>query len=575
MDKKSNDINLDALNRLTNGQIFFAQRWWELLDNGTHENHHLRSLNLHGSLIELLNVCRGVLDKTMYKWHLQNIVNETRALLKSDPVIQNQAKSYFNMLIKALNAIPNQDNQVYKLAIQLKYAIHYIKQRYLKWVIIELAKQIKGNDLEKIDKLVNCLVSELIQLGWSTHSLYSIVNKADFYKQNYWRSLLFGFLRKKDSYYCMIKVTQEVNENYLKACELVDLKILKGKDILESFPAIQVSEETYYYTETVNALDLNSAMDLCMQEYGRKIDMLKFYGYRIPPISSGSIFLPSNNKFYPNVKLPKFKSMLTNAILEKPLEIATKLNEEPSTLLQRVYRYYRQAEESSSEESCFLNIWVALESFTKTNEYSDNESDFSPIRDNVSAVVASGYIFNLVRYFLADCLRCDIDVSQILTLTGNTHKDTANLLSVLLDSTKNTILKQECERKNTLLGYRCEVLITLLSTPQNVKNKLKEHHLRVQYHLQRIYRVRNSIVHSANHGDNNLELLIKHLNSYLKSSVNVCAYHVKNNEARNFDEAFVLTKQNYDATIEILDDNTLISNKRVYKGILIDGALLI
>src|SRR5690606_4353450 len=120
--------------------------------------------------------------------------------------------------------------------------------------------------------------------------------------------------------------------------------------------------------------------------------------------------------------------------LEKPLEYAEMLPPKLQLNMQRVFRYCRQAEESPSAESCFLNIWVALESFTKTEKLENDESDFNKIEYNVSSSVSNGYIYNLVRYFLADCKRCRIPIENHISFTGNNHQDVNRFITVILDS---------------------------------------------------------------------------------------------------------------------------------------------
>ncbi|MBW8351752.1 hypothetical protein K0H71_20320, partial [Bacillus sp. IITD106] len=134
-------------------------------------------------------------------------------------------------------------------------------------------------------------------------------------------------------------------------------------------------------------------------------------------------------------------------------------------------------------------------------------------------------------------------------------------------------IMRDCESINVLLNYRFAKLIDLLRKPEEVGRKIKKHSQRVRWHLQRMYRVRNSIVHSANHENHNLELLIRHLNSYLRYTVNGAIFAVYRTSSSSFDEVFAMIKQNTEVTTEILKDNTLVGNKQLYLKFLVDGAL--
>lgn len=578
MDRKRNNSVIDPKGVLSEGEIFFAQRWWELLDISTHDNHYVNCLNLHIALVELRNVCKDILERETYKWHLESVVKETREIAKNDPVIQLHGKHYYSILIKSLQSTPKQEKEIYKLYLQLNLIVNYIESRYIKWLVVQLDKEIKGGDLRKIDSLVNCLVSELIYRGWSINTLFGLVKREDFYKTDYWRNFLVGFLKKEQKYVCLIKINTQISKEFIDACSCVGLNILDGSEVIRKYKRDglkgTISCESKYYVEKVEAYERNSAINKVLEQIVRKGDILRFYGYKLPEISKkATIISEEESDFAPGVQIPTFNNSLSPVPLEKPLKFASNLPPEPLNLMQKVYRQWRQAEESPSAESCFLNIWVSLESFTKTDEYSEKESDFIRIRDNVSSAVAIGYIFNLVRYFLADCKRCQVDLQDIMTLSDNTHLDTTKLVRVLLDSTKSSKLLSECRIKNTLLGYRCEQLIHLLGDPKKVSEKIQNHSRRVQWHLQRMYRVRNSIVHSANHDNQNLNLLIRHLNSYLRSTVNGSIFYLYKTNLTNFDEIFHTMKQNYEATVSLLDEGNIKDNIEMYLKILIDGAL--
>ena len=579
LEKRCNNAIIDPKGKLSNGQLYFVQRWWELLDHSTHDIHNVKCLNLHGVLIELLKVCQEVRERDTFKWHLRSLVDEARELLHDDPVIQQFAPSYFNILRRCLQNTPQQEKEIYKLSLQLSYTLNYIKERYIKWVITQIHKEMNGTDYKKIDSLLNCLISELLYRGWSISTLFTLVDKNEFYKPKYMRTLLSTFLKKKQPYLCIIRIRSNIDEDYVEACMQVGLNIVSGKEIIESHSNKQlktkISEDALYYIEEVDAFDWNSAISKYMEHFLPKEDMLKFYGFKSPDVATNSIILSKNsNEFRSGIDLPRFKSVLSPVSLEKPLTYAAKLTTDTMNILQRVYQYSRQAEESSSAESCFLNIWVSLEAFTKSDDYGDRESDFTRISDNVSAVVSMSYVFSLIRYFLADCKRCEVNMTSFTNGTG-LPMNTAKLLTILLDTDQSLALKEECDSKNLLLGLRCENISNLLRAPNNISIKIRKHCERVKWQLQRIYRVRNSIVHSANHDNHNILLLIKHLNSYLRSTVNVTAFYLYKTNGKSFDEVFVVMKQNLEATIDLLGDVNVLVNKKWYQKLLIEGALFI
>ncbi|MBW8351811.1 hypothetical protein K0H71_20630, partial [Bacillus sp. IITD106] len=137
MDRKYNNVSIDPNGELNKGKIFFVQRWWELLDHSTYDNHHVNAMNLHIILSELYKTCKAVISKDTKKWHLRSIVDEARENLLKDPVIKKHGLQYFDILIKLLQNTPDQEKEIYKLSLQLNYIIKYLEVRYIKWLVTD------------------------------------------------------------------------------------------------------------------------------------------------------------------------------------------------------------------------------------------------------------------------------------------------------------------------------------------------------------------------------------------------------------------------------------------------------
>ncbi len=228
MDIKYNNKSVDPKEKLNKGKIFFVQRWWELLDHSTYDNHHVNAMNLHIILNELYRTCKAVISRDTKKWHLRSIVNETREILFKDPVIKKHSPQYFEILKKSLKNTPNQIKEINKLSLQLNYIIKHIDRRYIKWLVTDLGKELDRDNFELIDNLLNCLISELIHRGWSTNTLYTSVSKDKLYKEGYLRNLLSGFLKKKEQFSCIIRIRNEMGDEFRRVSELIGLNITNG-----------------------------------------------------------------------------------------------------------------------------------------------------------------------------------------------------------------------------------------------------------------------------------------------------------------------------------------------------------
>ena len=117
----------------------------------------------------------------------------------------------------------------------------------------------------------------------------------------------------------------------------------------------------------------------------------------------------------------------------------------------------------------------------------------------------SRYVYRLVRNFIEDSKRCGV----LLVLPSGLIADMPrrqgifSLVEALRDDTERTKLVQQCN-SNSLLMLRCQQLGTNLSSGEKILRLIENHYKVVGWHLQRLYRLRNSIVHSASTENSNL-----------------------------------------------------------------------
>src|SRR5699024_2396551 len=137
------------------------------------------------------------------------------------------------------------------------------------------------------------------------------------------------------------------------------------------------------------------------------------------------------------------------------------------------------------------------------------------------------YVYSLLRNFYEDCNRCEVDS---ITDQGNEDIfDATRLISNLIDEEKSDALLNECLNKNILLGYRCYRLIEIFVSGKNISKIITNHQTRVKQHLQRLYRIRNAIVHTAR-SEFNLKLFTKHLDDYVESTISTISYRLANGD---------------------------------------------
>ena len=88
-----------------------------------------------------------------------------------------------------------------------------------------------------------------------------------------------------------------------------------------------------------------------------------------------------------------------------------------------------------------------------------------------------------------------------------------------------------------------------------MKNKVKNHHDRVEWQIQRLYRIRNEIVHSALQNETSLITFIEHLYDYLSTYIAEIVTCISQENKATLEEALVAMKDNYDVFMALIDQN--------------------
>ena len=128
----------------------------------------------------------------------------------------------------------------------------------------------------------------------------------------------------------------------------------------------------------------------------------------------------------------------------------------------------------------------------------------------------------------------------------------------------------EKSKVNALLKYRTEVIYEMLNNIKVLKNKVKNHHDRVEWQIQRLYRIRNEIAHSALQNETSLIIYIEHLYDYLSTYITEIVTSITFGREGTIEETLSKIRDNYDIFILFIDqgENKLIEDKVLKTGII-------
>jgi len=185
-------------------------------------------------------------------------------------------------------------------------------------------------------------------------------------------------------------------------------------------------------------------------------------------------------------------------------------------------QYHRLALQATSDEARLLNLWIALEALCQGEEGSIIERVCTLISPSVSLENVQKNFTSLALYvrFLWD----DSDREQFLALFPSSSEDRlepgdlVNLLLLPEDDEQIARLCRLCARHPLILHRLFRAKKMTLDGPSSIAENLKYTKQNVEWQLKRVYRVRNSIVHTGS-GNTLLPQLTQHLHCYLVKAI--------------------------------------------------------
>ena len=160
------------------------------------------------------------------------------------------------------------------------------------------------------------------------------------------------------------------------------------------------------------------------------------------------------------------------------------------------FHYFRLSLDSAEPETRFLLNWIAFEYLVKINL---NKGLIEKVVSYIPKLFVTQYLNKLLKDFASNLfrLRCDRRILSSVDIQTNATKqfELTALFEALRNNTKIPVIISSCDAP--LFEIRVNELAAIFKDENSITTKLQEHLEDIQWNLQRIYRVRNKIVHSA------------------------------------------------------------------------------
>jgi len=505
------------------GLLYFAQRVNEMLSNDTDHIYKAPIYNTKLLVREYIKTSLLVDKSAVHENHLKSIIEEFQNSFSTDVVVAehiNEEKR--QQLIRELNS-PSKSKQrrIMKYISYLLSDYDYWCKNYLNSIVR------KDREKKKIESAIRCYIPGLISGGYSRNFIYRYNKEVFFEKSVSSIDSLSTFLDRFDyqeqEYDVFIAVDPNVNE--FKT--ILEKRLAVDFGPFNDIPRIKHDSSRYQIIKVhCKALDEDCAaksaynhLNLFFRYYCFFRDQKNswFYEKAIVRAENGDIYildLQDQAQTYTNVGDHGHMGKVSEAVI-------TALVKNPSasfSAIDRAIIAHNNAVNDSNIKNRFLNYWSILEIlFVSEN----SESKISEIREKIVPILSRDYIITLFYTTEHDVIEnVDKDVLEKLSYSSEnrpdgkwiydclTGEDSENILSILYNAlndfplirTRISVLHEKCHNKNLLL------------------KDVKRFSNRISWHVIRLYRARNAIIHSGLNPYNIVEL-VEHLHCYVDECI--------------------------------------------------------
>ncbi len=599
---KSNDARLQRYKKINNEYIFFYQRWQEMLESRTLDMYQYNILNSYVACMELYEV----IEKTMSglftsRQNIDDCKEETLLIVKSDEILEKHNRPLKIMLLRILGSkidgksrgesSDDKNGAQYislnRLKHQLKTPIRQLYTSYLAYIMAALKESIDALDNSKVESCANVLISQCVFNGWSAKGLFQLVDcftgdKNSAEKWEEFRSRIMDHPCKSYEVYYSLKIETAPGldaNNIRGTIRALGLRTELGEQILAASrekPDLcsKITPTTTYLILNVNATDIYAGVLSAINMLNSKLSIAAFYNIISPWIANSPqiIVYDIDSSFTANLRLTDiFKTYdyidSHNSIFEDTNQIfMDQTKNEIATKIGAAFAYTSLSRSALFQETKYISLWIALESLMRTGQYSDI---ISHIKLVLPEIMCTRYIYRIVRNFSEDCMRCGFtsDTAINIDMQSPNKKDLVEkLIHVFRDTAKYALLQKKCSC-NTLLTYRCNEIYVLLTSTDEILKRFDHYTQKIRWHIQRLYRIRNEITHSAFNQNKSLIIYIEHLYSYLAQIISEIVFYIEHKNISSVEEALAILKENYNTYYDILKQDSLAIDDVLPNGI--------
>ena len=562
--------------------LFFIEAWYSLIHHQSLDSHRVRCMNSVNILRELedLLVKYQLPGFEAVKKDISKVADESLAILNGDPILVKHFQFELENLLPLIETFReekkvNQSN-VTLLSYYLKDFIVLLHKDYKNILFSELEDSIgKQQPFEIIYTLTSLFLSTLLDEGYSIEGLFSIVRDIFIYnkstpKYSFEQNLAFS---KKLLVRPLFKRTIIFKLADFSKRDLVPEEIA-GVGFFDSIPGIVGdSNVTRFLTPSANnlfvrveveAIDdrnagikgkskIDNVLDLIRYELERGVVSVSHEFVSVnEDAQQARIFelprnIPNPRK---NINAEKFNLFLSDT---SKVILSDNIDKEAKDKLLSAFRFYRLGSDNQNLENKLLNWWTALEYLCRTGE---RASIISSIENELTNTLLLDYLNKHISSYKDVLSFLGIEplkkISEKYGFDKFINASNYDFFSLIHNEKEYSSITVQLVG-HPFIQFKLDSFKRNTADTDKIKDILLKHNSNLIWHINRIWRVRCDIVHSAEH-TLNLTLLCGNLEFYLKSLITMIIRTLNvNQNIHSLDELFKRYEHEKTTIIDGLD----------------------
>lgn len=233
----------------------------------------------------------------------------------------------------------------------------------------------------------------------------------------------------------------------------------------------------------------------------------------------------------------------------------TNLDAESRYKLLQSINLHSAAISANDEKNQLLTFWAALESLLPPSR---DKKKIGHVINHIVPLLVSGYNKKLISNLYKNLIVYD-GVQDVINKVEESDSEFNKLAAIISLKKENEHLRDEIYvliGRNPLLMHRIYSLMSKLSSANLILDTIEEHKKRVEWHIQRIYRMRNLIIHSGGSNLPYLSILVENLHAYTDTILDLIGDTIVHHpHLETLDEVMLEISLHNQSHIEVLNRN--------------------